>query len=285
MSTRQKTILLNVATYGMLLLWAVIALFPLYWLVTTSFKEQGDVFRGPQYVPWLDFIPTTRWWYGMLWGVEREMLIRPLSNSIVIATVSSLFAVIFGAMAAYGLARFKFKFAHMKNSDILMWIVSQRVMPPVIIAFALFVMFHFVGLRDTMLGLILVYIAAHTPIAVWMMSNFISQIPISIEEASLVDGASRVQTFFRIALPMMAPSMAATFLLCFIFAWNEFLFALMLTGNRAQTMPLLIAAQHFQRGPQWWDISVLATITIIPVILIVLSLQRYFVKGLIPIGK
>jgi len=285
MSTRQKTMLLNVATYGMLSLWSVIVLFPLYWLVTTSFKEQGDVFRGPQYVPWLDFIPTTRWWYGMLWGVESEMLIRPLTNSMVIATVSSLFAVIFGAMAAYGLARFKFKFAHMKNSDILMWIVSQRVMPPVIIALALFVMFHFVGLRDTAFGLILVYIAAHTPIAAWMMSNFISQIPISIEEASLVDGASRVQTFFRIALPMMAPSMASTFLLCFIFAWNEFLFALMLTGNRAQTMPLLIAAQHFQRGPQWWDISVLATITIIPVIIIVLSLQRYFVKGLIPIGK
>jgi len=280
----KKTMLLNAATYGMLLLWAVVILFPLYWLITTSFKEVGDVFRGPKYFPWVDFTPTTRWWYRM-WTVEREILLRPLFNSVVTATVSSLFAVVFGSMAAYGLARFKFKFGHMKNSDILMWIVSQRVMPPVIIALALFVMFHFIGLRDTQLALVLIYIAANTPIAVWMMSNFVSQIPISIEEASLVDGASRVQTFFRIVLPMMAPSMAATFLLCFIFAWNEFIFALMLTGARAQTMPLLIAAQHFQRGPQWWDISVLATITIIPVVIIVLSLQRYFVKGLIPIGK
>lgn len=280
----KKTMLLNAATYGMLLLWALIVLFPLYWLVTTSFKEMGDVFRGPKYFPWVDFTPTTRWWYRM-WTVEREILLGPLFNSVVTATVSSLFAVAFGTMAAYALARFKFKFGRMKNSDILMWIVSQRVMPPVIIALALFIVFHFVDLLDTRLALIFVYIAAHTPIAVWMMSNFVSQMPISIEEAALVDGASRVQTFFRVVVPMMAPNIAVTFLLCFIFAWNEFLFALMLTGGRAHTMPLLIAAQHFQRGPQWWDISVLALIMIIPVVIIVLCLQRYFIRGLIPIGK
>ncbi|MBT9165393.1 MAG: Inner membrane ABC transporter permease protein YcjP [Chloroflexi bacterium] len=281
---KKKRLLNNAATYGMLLLWALIVLFPLYWVVTTSFKEIGDVFRGPRYIPWVDFIPTTEWWYN-IWTVQRRMLLGPVFNSLVIATSSSLFAVIFGTMAAYGLERFRFKFGHMKNKDILLWIVSQRVMPPVITALALFIMFHFAGLLDTKLALIFVYIAAHTPIAVWMMTNFISQLPISIEEAALVDGASRVQVFFRIVLPMVAPSIAVTFLLCFIFAWNEFLLALMLTGGRTQTLPLLIAAQHFQRGPQWWDISVLVTISIIPAIILVVSLQRYLIKGLIPIGK
>ena len=281
----KKTILSsNAATYGMLLLWTLVVLFPFYWLATTSFKEIADVFRGPKYLPWVDFTPTAKWWYRM-WVVENRMLFRSLLNSLVIAISSSLFAVTFGTMAAYALERFRFKFGPMKNNDIFLWIVSQRVMPPIIIALALFVMFYFVGLLDTQLGLIFVYIAAHTPIAVWMMSNFVSQLPISIEEAALVDGASRSQTFFRVVLPMIAPGMTATFLLVFIFAWNEFLFALMLTGGKAQTMPLLIAAQHFQRGPQWWDISVLAMITIIPVVILVVSLQRYFVRGLIPIGK
>jgi multiple sugar transport system permease protein len=118
-----------------------------------------------------------------------------------------------------------------------------------------------------------------------VMHNFLAQIPLSIEEAAMVDGASRIQIFFKIIIPMTLPSLTATFLLCFIFAWNEFLFALILTFSDARTVPILIASQHFQRGPQWWDISVLSTLAIAPVIVIALILQRYLVKGLIPAGK
>jgi multiple sugar transport system permease protein len=162
------------------------------------------------------------------------------------------------------------------------------MMPPIVTVLALFLLFKIVSqnyLLDSWLGMILVYSSFNVPIAVWVMRNFLSQIPVSIEEAAMVDGASRRQIFFRIVIPMTLPSLTATFLLCFIFAWNEFLFSLILTFDRARTVPILIASQHFQRGPQWWDISVLSTLAIAPVIIIALSLQRNLVKGLIPIGK
>ncbi len=275
---------MKVTTYLLLIAWAVFVLFPIYWMLTTSFKSKLDVFLGPKYIPWVDFRPIVQWWIR-IFTVEREEVIRPLINSIVVASISSLLAVLLGTMAAYGLTRFKFKFGPLRNHDILVWIVSQRMMPPIVIALALFLMFKVVNLLDTRLGMTLIYTAFNLPIAVWMMRNFLSQIPIYIEEAAMVDGASRSQIFFRVVLPLTLPSLAATFLLCFIFAWNEFLFALILTFDKASTMPILIASQHFQRGPQWWDISVMSTVAIAPVVIIALSLQRYFVKGLIPISK
>lgn len=279
-----KKRLATAITYAILILWTVIVLFPMFWIVTTSFKEKLDVFLGPKYVPWLDFQPTTKWWVR-IFTVERRELITPFINSLVVAGVSSLFASLFGSMAAYALTRYRFRFGPMKNDDILLWIVSQRMMPPIITALAAFFMFRLTNLLDTHLGLILVYIAFNLPLAVWIMTNFLSQIPRSIEEAALVDGASRAQAFFRAVIPLVLPSLSATFLLCFVFAWNEFLFALILTYSKAQTMPILIAMQHFQRGPQWWDISALSALAVLPPIAITIGLQRYFIKGLVPIGK
>ena len=279
-----KKRLATAITYAILILWTVIVLFPMFWIVTTSFKEKLDVFLGPKYVPWLDFQPTTKWWVR-IFTVERRELITPFINSLVVAGVSSLFASLFGSMAAYALTRYRFRFGPMKNDDILLWIVSQRMMPPIITALAAFFMFRLTNLLDTHLGLILVYIAFNLPLAVWIMTNFLSQIPRSIEEAALVDGASRAQAFFRVVIPLVLPSLSATFLLCFVFAWNEFLFALILTYSKAQTMPILIAMQHFQRGPQWWDISALSALAVLPPIAITIGLQRYFIKGLVPIGK
>jgi len=276
--------LATVATYGILIVWTVIVLFPMYWVVTTSFKEKLDVFLGPKYVPWIDFRPTTKWWVR-IFTVERRELVTPFINSMIVAGVSSLLASLFGSMAAYALTRYKFRFGPMKNDDILLWIVSQRMMPPIITALAVFLMFRVTNLLDTHFGLILIYIAFNLPLAVWIMVNFLSQIPQSIEEAALVDGASRAQAFFRVVIPMVLPSLSATFLLCFVFAWNEFLFALILTYSKAQTMPILIAMQHFQRGPQWWDISALSALAVLPPIAITIGLQRYFIKGLVPIGK
>jgi len=282
-----KEKLLKILTYILLISWAILVLFPIYWTITTSFKEKLDVFLGPKYIPWVDFEPVLKWW-TRIFTVERSEVIRPFINSIIIATVSSLVAVLLGTMAAYALTRFRFKLGRLGNQDILIWIVSQRMMPPIVTVLALFLMFRIVSERhliDTWLGMILAYTSFNLPIAVWVMRNFLSQIPISIEEAAMVDGASRAQIFFRIIIPMTLPSLTATFLLCFIFAWNEFLFALILTFSDARTVPILIASQHFQRGPQWWDISVLSTLAIAPVIIIALSLRRYLVRGLIPVGK
>lgn len=284
MKPKGKEKLKLVYTYILLIVWAGFVLFPIYWMITTSFKPKLDVYLGPKYVPWVDFKPVLQWWHR-IFTVEREEVIPPLIASMVIATGSSVCAVILGTMAAYGLTRFRFKFGTMRNRDILVWIVSQRMMPPIVVGLALFIMFRMVNLLDTWVGMILIYTAFNLPIAVWMMRNFLSQIPTSTEEAAMVDGASRAQIFLRIIIPMTLSSLMATFLLCFIFAWNEFLLALILTFDRAQTVPILIASQHFQRGPQWWDISALSMLAIAPVVIIALSLQRYFVRGLIPIGK
>jgi multiple sugar transport system permease protein len=282
-----KERLVLIATYILLIGWAIVVLFPIYWTITTSFKEKLDVFMGPKYLPWIDFEPVLKWW-KRLFTVERSEVFPPFKNSIIIATISSFIAMLFGTMAAYALTRFRFKLGRLGNQDILVWIISQRMMPPIVTVLALFLMFKVVSekyLLDSWVGMILVYSSFNLPIAVWVMRNFLSQIPISIEEAAMVDGASRFQIFFKIVLPLTLPSLTATFLLCFIFAWNEFLFALFLTFSDARTVPILIASQHFQRGPQWWDISALSTLAIAPVIIIALMLQRYLVRGLIPVSK
>lgn len=287
MKIRHKDRLEQFFTYFVLTCWSAFVLFPIYWTVSTSFKEKLDVFLGPKYLPWIDFEPVTKWW-TRVFTIERSEVIPPFMNSLVIATVSSLVAMLLGTMAAYALTRFEFKLGRFGNQDILLWIVSQRMMPPIVTVLALFLMYKIVSekyLLDSWLGMILVYSSFNLPIAVWVMHNFLAQIPLSIEEAAMVDGASRIQIFFKIVIPMTLPSLTATFLLCFIFAWNEFLFALILTFSDARTVPILIASQHFQRGPQWWDISVLSTLAIAPVIVIALILQRYLVRGLIPAGK
>lgn len=279
-----RTRLGTVFVYFALLVWTLVVVTPLFWMVTTSFKEKMDVFLGPKFLPGVDFTPTSRWWVR-IFTVERDTLLLPYANSLIIAGTSAVLATVLGALAAYALTRFQFKFGPMKNEDILFWIVSQRIMPPIIVVFAVFLMFRVTRLLDTHVGLILVYVAFNLPLAVWIMSNFLAQIPRSVEEAAMVDGASPATTFFRVVVPMILPSLTATFLLCFVFAWNEFLFALILSYSRTQTVPLLIAAQHFQRGPQWWDISALSTLAVLPPIVITVALQKYFVKGLILVGK
>ncbi|MEM3433910.1 MAG: carbohydrate ABC transporter permease [Candidatus Bathyarchaeia archaeon] len=271
-------------TYFILLVWAFLVIAPLFWLVTTSFKEKLDVYLGPKFIPWLDFQPTIRWWIR-IFTIEKDSLLKPYANSLIVGSVSALGSTFLGLMAAYALTRFRFKFGFMKNEDILFWIVSQRIMPPIIIVFAIFSMYRTLGLLDSHLGLILVYTAFNLPLSVWILANFLGQLPPSIEEAALVDGAAPLTILFRIVVPMMLPSLTATFLLCFVFAWNEFLFALILTYSRCQTMPILIAAQHFQRGPQWWDISALSVLAVLPPVGITIALQKYFIRGIIPVGK
>ncbi|MGC8817493.1 MAG: carbohydrate ABC transporter permease [Candidatus Hadarchaeum sp.] len=257
---------------------------PLFWLITTSFKDKLDVYLGPKFIPWLDFRPTSKWWVR-IFTIEKDTLLKPYANSLIIGSISALCSTLLGLAASYALTRFCFKFFFMKNDDIIFWFVSQRIMPPIIIVFAIYSMYQTLGLLDNHLGLILVYTAFNLPLSVWILSNFLSQLPRSIEEAALVDGAGPLTILFHIVIPMLSPSLTATFLLCFVFAWNDFLFALILTFSRAQTMPILIAAQHFQRGPQWWDISALSVLAVLPPVIITIALQKYFIKGLIPIGK
>ncbi len=267
--------------YAALCAWGLFALFPLYWTVIASFKEPLAVSQGATFLPWVDFQPTLSAWRAILFGIEKETVGRPLANSAIIGLGSTFLVVVVGAMAAYGLTRFQVRAGPLGNQDVLFWIVSQRMMPPIVTGLALFLMLRVVGLIDTRVGMVLVYTAFNLPLAVWLMHNFFKQIPPSLEEAALTDGASRIQILWRIVLPVSAPGMVATFLFCLVFAWNEFLLALILTFNNARTMPILIASQHTQRAIEWWSLSAMSLITILPVVLITIGLQRYLVTNVL----
>ena len=153
-------------------------------------------------------------------------------------------------------------------------------MPPIVIVFAFLILFRFLGLIDTRLGLILAYLGFSLALAVWILRDFFARIPKEIEESALIDGASWFRAFCSITLPLSMPGLVATFILCFIFTWNEYLFALILTFQKAGTVPLLLAAQVTGTGVQWWRMSALAVMSIIPSIICAFVLERYMVRGL-----
>jgi multiple sugar transport system permease protein len=169
----------------------------------------------------------------------------------------------------------------MTNRDIALWIISQRILPPVAIVIPIYVLFQNVGLLDTRTALVITYTAANLPIVVWLMRDYFNTIPLELEEAAAVDGASAFRIVRLVTLPLAIPGLVATFLLVVVFAWNEYLLALFLSSADAQTMPLTVAAQNATRGPQWWYMSVLIMIMIVPVILLAVALERRISRGLL----
>jgi multiple sugar transport system permease protein len=167
------------------------------------------------------------------------------------------------------------------NSDIAFWLISQRMLPPVAVVIPIYVLFQRLHLLDTWAALIITYVAANLPIVVWLMRDYFQSVPIELEECAAIDGASRYRTFWSIVLPLSLPGLVATFLFVLVFAWNEYLIALFLTNANAQTLPLTVAAQNATRGPQWWYMSVLILIMIIPVIAMAIALERYIARGLL----
>ncbi len=318
----------RVATYLALGTWTFVVLFPLYWLAVTSLKNPIDVFSGPLYVPFVDFRPTLSAWRYIFVDLRNDTL-RPYANTVIVATVSSVIALVAGSAAAYGLARFPYRprvgaillFAGSlavavvalslnvpwpaaalgaaalgagawraararfrraaSNEDIAFWMISQRILPPVAVVIPVYVLFQRLHLLDTRTALVITYVASNLPIVVWLMRDYFRSLPVELEECAAVDGASRYRIFWSIVLPPSAPGLVATFLFVLVFAWNEYLFALFLTSARAQTLPLTIAAQNATRGPQWWYMSVLILIMIVPVIAMAVALERYMARGLL----
>jgi len=168
------------------------------------------------------------------------------------------------------------------NADILFWVISQRILPPVVVVLPIYIMFQRIGLLDTHFALILTYAVVNLPIVVWLMHDFISTIPLDLEESAQLDGASHLQIFWEIVLPLSRPGLAATTLLTLILSWNEYLLATFLSTTKAQTMPLMVAAQITQeRGIYWWNMAVVIIIMIIPVVAMAFVLQRFIAKGVL----
>ena len=169
----------------------------------------------------------------------------------------------------------------LRNSDIAFWMISQRMMPPVAVVIPIYVLFQRLSLLDSYPALIITYVATNLPIVVWLMRDYFQSIPIELEECAAIDGASRYRIFWSIVLPLSTPGLVATFLFVLVFCWNEYLLALFLSFSKVQTMPLLVAAQNATRGPQWWYMSVLILIMILPVIGMAIALERYISRGLL----
>jgi multiple sugar transport system permease protein len=203
--------------------------------------------------------------------------INPATASIIafcVALASSIF-----------LNRFALPGAVLGNEDIIFWFVSQRLFPPIVVAFALFLLYTEMGkmgfkMTDTYFGLTLAYVAFSLPIVVWLMRDFIAILPVDVEEAALVENVPSWRIFFGIVLPMARPGLIATFVITLAFVWNEFLFALFLTNSKWQTLPILVAGQNSQRGDEWWAISAAALVAIIPMVIIAGLLGRLMRSGL-----
>ena len=191
---------------------------------------------------------------------------------------------LFGSMAGYALTRFSYKirFLKWKNSDIAFWIISQRMLPPVVVVLPFLIMYRVVGLVDTYLGMILAYTVFNLPFAVWIMRDFFANLPVDLEESALIEGASRFKAFRLIVIPLAAPGLVATFLFCMMFAWNDYLFALMLTFSRASTLPMYIAGEGTQSyGPQWWYLSALSLMAVVPMMIVAVFVERFISRGLV----
>lgn len=257
--------------------WLCFALFPLYWTLTTSFKRQVDIYDGPRYVPFVDFEPSLASWRALFGSASAEFLPK-FWNSVLFATTSSALAVVLGGVAAFGLARYKYHYGPYRNDDLSFLIVSQRIMPPIVSVLALYVVFAQLRLLDTTVGMILAYTAMNLPLTVYLLRSFFEAIPVELEHAAALDGYSKAARLTKITFPLAAPGLAASFLLSFFFAWNDFLFALMLTFTQGQTLPLYITSLNAQSQPQWWLISAVGLVALVPPAIVTVVLDRFMAK-------
>ncbi len=286
-SPRLRFALTRVPIYFALLVWAFICFFPLYWTLSTSFKRGIDVTQS-HIIPWVDFTPTWIGWRYIGMSPEtifhistvREEFLTRFGNSVIAAVGGSVLAIVLGSMAAYGLSRFQYKFLWMRNNDISFFFLSQLILPPVCLALPFLVLYKETALLDTHFGLIMLYTLSVLPICVWIMRDQFDTIPLELDEAALVDGASSWNIFLRIILPISLPGIAASFILSLILCWNEYLFAALLTSTDAKTLPVLVASQTGSQGINWWEMAALSFAQIIPLVVMGIFLERYIVKGL-----
>ncbi|MGL4648657.1 MAG: carbohydrate ABC transporter permease, partial [Caldilineaceae bacterium] len=239
-----------------------------------SVKKLSDVFKPNTWVPFLTFEPTLETWISSL--SQREIR-RALLNSTLISVGSATLSTALGTLAAYALARFRFG---MQTGTMTTWFLSQRILPPVVVVIPFFLIMSSIGATDTIWSLILLNAVFTLPFPVILLSQMFRELPVELEEAAYVDGASRFEAFWRIALPLVMPGLVAVWIICLAFAWNEFLFALTLTSKEAIPMPVIIAGAQHTRGVQFHEVGVRVLLTMLPPTILALLAQRYIVRGL-----
>jgi multiple sugar transport system permease protein len=249
------------------------ALFPLYMILMTSLKTDQLTFQWP---PAFIFTPTLKSYRNALFVFGGHSAGHYLFNSVLVTVASSLLAVFLGAMAAYALARFRFR----GNRDIAFYILSTRFAPPVGFIVPIYLMVTRSGLLDTRLALIIIYTSMNVSFVTWILRGFFLDVPREIEEAALVDGYGRWQIFLRVALPLVRPGLAATLILSAVFSWNEFLFASIIAPGDAATIPVYLAGFSASMNIDWGEYMAVGTLAVLPIALFTIILQRHLVRGL-----
>ena len=277
----------RVVIYGLLILWTIVALAPIFWVITTSFKTAPDVMQG-KLIPFLDFQPDWMGWRSVGLSPDtigfdstvRDQFLTRFSNSLVVSLSASALATILGAITGYGLSRFGYQFGPLRNADISFFFISQLILPPVVLALPFLVFYRELALIDTHIGLILIYTLTVLPIVIWIMRDQFLSIPPELEEAALVDGEGVWGAFFKIILPIALPGMIAAFVLSLVLTWNEYVFAVLLTATNTITVPVLVASQTGSQGINWWAMAAVSFAAILPLIIVAVLLERFIVRGM-----
>ncbi len=277
----------RVVIYGVLIGWTIIALFPIFWTITTSFKTAPDVMQS-NLIPFLDYEPAWLGWRSLGLSPDtidaastvRDQFLTRFTNSAIVSLSASGLAVFLGTLTGYGLSRFGYQFGPMKNADIGFFFISQLILPPVVLALPFLVLYKELALLDTHIGLILLYTLTVLPIVIWIMRDQFMTIPTELEEAALVDGQGVWGAFARIILPIALPGMIAAFVLSLVLTWNEYFFAALLTSTDTITLPVMVASQTGSQGISWWTMAAISFAAILPLIVVGVLLERFIVRGM-----
>jgi multiple sugar transport system permease protein len=245
----------------------VVVLSPFLWLVQLAFRPAADIFEDS-----LLFTPTLDGFISLLQG----NFLKSFCNSLLVSTLSTGFSLLIGVPAAYALTRWNFK----GRDRIALWILVTRMAPPIAFTIPFFLAYQYLGLQDTVIGLAIVYLTFNLAIVIWLMQTFFEAVPATLEEAAWIDGCGIWQAFWRVSLPLTAPGLAATAVLCFIFSWNDFFYALILTRTNAITAPVAIVNFLQYEGWEWTKIAASGTLVMFPVVVFTVLVRKYLVRGL-----
>jgi len=255
--------------YAQTILLLALTLFPVLWLIQLSLKVESEAFRMP---PQLIFWPTLENYIALFQG----KFARSFGNSLIVSVSTTLISLVLGVPAAYALSRAGFQ----ADKGIALWVLTTRMAPPIAFAIPFFLTYRYLGLIDTLLGLMIIYLTFNLSLVIWMMRTFFDGLPRSLEEAAEIDGAGPWGAFLRITLPLAGPGLATTAIFCFLFAWNDFFFALVLTRSRAQMAPVAIVNFMNYEGWEWGKIAAGGTLIMLPVVIFSLLVRRYLIRGL-----
>lgn len=265
----------RVLFYILVLMILACTLVPVFWIINNSFKTRVEIIASKPV--WFPKNPTLRNYKKIFFPTPGELSgWNGIRNSIIVASSSTALALMFGSIAAYAFSRFDFK----GKENIAFWALSTRMFPPAATVVPIFRIFAFLGLIDKHLSLTIAYLVFNLPFAMWMMRGFFNDIPREIDECSMIDGCGRLGALWRVVMPLALPGIATTAIFCFLFSWNEFLFALVLTRAKAQTYPVLVTTFLGVKGIHWEDMSAYGSAGTIPIIVLALVVQKYFVRGL-----